>query len=309
MLVLTQMSVGAFIVDYWWFGRGSGLDPNLAAAIHPAHLFTALASGLLGLGASVLHLGRPRYAYRALLGLRHSWLSREILCFGLFAASAAAYVAVGWLGPTLSISVAGVQSMLGALSAGLGVAAVGCSVMIYADTPRPFWSGPRTGLKFVLTAAILGCCVSLVVCVLSAAISPRATIQDALGSLGVPLCQGIVVALGAKLLFETAIFGHLRRAGGRRRRRRDPLTRSAGLLAGPLSMIVVKRYFCGLLGLLLSVTLIEQATIAPQGGFHPLFIVILAVLMFALLTTGELMERYLFFAASIPPKMPGGTMS
>jgi len=41
--------------------------------------------GLLGLAASILHLGRPQYAFRAIIGLRSSWLSREILAFGVFA--------------------------------------------------------------------------------------------------------------------------------------------------------------------------------------------------------------------------------
>jgi DMSO reductase anchor subunit len=40
-----------------------------------------------------------------------------------------------------------------------------------------------------------------------------------------------------------------------------------------------------------------------------MFIALVAVLLFALLVLGELIERYLFFAASTPPKMPGGTMS
>ena len=67
MLVLTQLSVGAFAV-LWLLdllGQGAGLT------------IAALASlGLAGssLGASTLHLGRPVYAWRALKGLRRSWL-------------------------------------------------------------------------------------------------------------------------------------------------------------------------------------------------------------------------------------------
>ena len=53
--------------------------------------------GLLGLIAAVGHLGRPLYAFRALIGLRTSWLSREILAFGLFAAFATAYGVNVWL--------------------------------------------------------------------------------------------------------------------------------------------------------------------------------------------------------------------
>ena len=58
----------------------------LSAGIRPVHSASALAFGLLALGVSVVHLGRPQHAYRAVIGLRHSWLSREILAFGLFAA-------------------------------------------------------------------------------------------------------------------------------------------------------------------------------------------------------------------------------
>ena len=48
-------------------------------------------SACLALGASVLHLGRPQYAFRAVLGLRTSWLSREALGFGLFAGAGTAF--------------------------------------------------------------------------------------------------------------------------------------------------------------------------------------------------------------------------
>src|SRR5688572_8035363 len=73
MLVLTQ------------FGAGS-----VAAALlspKPAPLIVAaFGATLLGLAASVAHLGQPLKAWRSFLGLRTSWLSREIVAFGLFAA-------------------------------------------------------------------------------------------------------------------------------------------------------------------------------------------------------------------------------
>ena len=83
MLALTQLSVGAFLVERMLelFVPGA-----LSAGIRPVHSASALAFGLLALGVSVLHLGGPQHAYRAVIGLRHSWLSREIPAFGLFAA-------------------------------------------------------------------------------------------------------------------------------------------------------------------------------------------------------------------------------
>ena len=47
-------------------------------------LVASLALIVVGLGASMLHLGRPLGAWRAFLNLRRSWMSREIVVFGMF---------------------------------------------------------------------------------------------------------------------------------------------------------------------------------------------------------------------------------
>ena len=52
------------------------------------------ALGMLGMGASLFHLGRPLYAFRAFIGIFTSWLSREIVCFGAFAGLASLYAAL-----------------------------------------------------------------------------------------------------------------------------------------------------------------------------------------------------------------------
>ena len=78
-------SVGAFCVD---LGLSQLLDRGILGALSAGHSLVSLALGLLALGASILHLGRPRYAFRVFLGLRTSWLSREILLFAAFASLA-----------------------------------------------------------------------------------------------------------------------------------------------------------------------------------------------------------------------------
>ncbi|MET0389133.1 MAG: DmsC/YnfH family molybdoenzyme membrane anchor subunit, partial [Polyangiales bacterium] len=82
MLTLTQLAAGAFAVALA-AGRGAG-DLLVQALL-------ATGMGLMGLGASVFHLGRPLQAWRAFLGLRTSWLSREAVAFGVFAKCAVAY--------------------------------------------------------------------------------------------------------------------------------------------------------------------------------------------------------------------------
>ncbi|MEZ6126846.1 MAG: hypothetical protein R3C49_27330 [Planctomycetaceae bacterium] len=64
------------------------------------------------------------------MGLRHSWLSREIIAFGLFAATASAYAALVWwnLLPVASLRLAG-QAVVATGTLGLF-----CSAMIYVFT-------------------------------------------------------------------------------------------------------------------------------------------------------------------------------
>ncbi len=56
--------------------------------------FAFMALALAGMGLSTLHLGRKARAYRSILNLRHSWLSREIFFYSAFVALALA----AWLG-------------------------------------------------------------------------------------------------------------------------------------------------------------------------------------------------------------------
>ena len=63
-----------------------------ALHLHPA----AFAAGtVLTGGLSLAHLGRPARAWRAVLNVRGSWLSREVLGFAAFAAAGSAALSVG----------------------------------------------------------------------------------------------------------------------------------------------------------------------------------------------------------------------
>jgi formate dehydrogenase iron-sulfur subunit len=87
MMVLTQMSAGMFAVQAAL--TAAGVLPML-----PLVVYAATAVLLVGLSVSVLHLGRPLGAWRFFIGLRTSWMSREILGFSLFAGAAQAACAV-----------------------------------------------------------------------------------------------------------------------------------------------------------------------------------------------------------------------
>jgi Fe-S-cluster-containing dehydrogenase component/DMSO reductase anchor subunit len=286
MLVLTQLSVGAFVaglaLDHW-------LPQSFAGALRPLHAVEALAFGLIALAASLLHLGRPQLAFRAVLGLRHSWLSREIVAFGAFAGLASLYAACVFVEPSWS------RWLSWAVAASGGVA-VFCSVMIYVFTQRECWSFLRVAVRFALTAAMLGV-AALWLSILVATLSwPSAELVELVGIASRPLCVALVAITATKLLFEAEIFRHLLP------RRMTPLRRSAMLMGGELSNVTLARFAAGLLGgALMPCFLLSQL---DQTGLAQ-FAVSTGLLFLACLV-GELLERYLFFAACAAPRMPGG---
>ena len=294
MLVLTQLSVGAFLVG---LTLERVLSPELLAALRPVHAVASLVFGLLALSASILHLGRPQFAYRAVLGLGHSWLSREIVAFGAFAAAAVLYAGSTRLGADFQP----MQSALAWTVSLAGLLGVFCSAKIYAVTHRELWNLPRSGLKSVLTAAVLGLAAFWLSLVLVALIEDSLSLGELVRQVGPVLCRAIIVAAAIKIVFDAAILRHL--AGSRL----TSLKRSARLIVGPLSNITLARFACGLLGgVMMPLFLLDMtAAGAQQTGTSVLEAVAIATLFIACLA-GELLDRYLFFAASSAPRMPGG---
>ena len=284
MLVLTQLSVGAFATDFLL----TALSRREVAGAFPAAF--ALATGLLALGASLLHLGRPRYAYRAVVGLRHSWLSREIVAFGGFAAAAVAYAAVRWLQPGAKP----LTLALGALVLLTGAAGVGCSVMIYAVTKRTWWRASVTTPRFILSGAVSGVAAVLAASLVAAALRGA----GALPALTRPLALTVVAATVAKLLLEAEVL--------RNRRPESPedLARTARLLRGPLRTLAQRRVAAGVAGGVVAPGILALLAASPRA---PVSLASgLAVAGALLVLAGELWERTAFFRAVAAPRMPGG---
>lgn len=263
MLVLTQLSVGALLCDML-----------LAGSAGPWHAALAVLTGLAALGASVLHLGRPRYAWRALIGLRHSWLSREIAAFGAFAGAAVLYALIG-LG-----SDAGPPAWLAAGVALAGLAGVGASVMVYVATRRRIWRASRTAGRFVGTALVLG-------------LIGTATSRTLAGLPSEQLWLLAGVAGLAKLTWEVSHLRHHHTG------RESVEGRAAGLLLGPLRGWTSARLVLGVLGVAFAPLALSMGTLSPGAT------VALALVGMAAALAGELVERHLFFVAAAGPAMPG----
>jgi Fe-S-cluster-containing dehydrogenase component/DMSO reductase anchor subunit len=138
LLVLTQWAAGLWILEM--MRRGVGWTENVAAF--------PVASGLLlaGLVIGSFHLGRPLKAWKAFLGWRKSWFSREVLTMGNAVPFAlAASLPSGILPESVRLACMAMASLF-------LVAGVGCSAMLYIATPRVVWARPATAWRFALTA-------------------------------------------------------------------------------------------------------------------------------------------------------------
>ena len=239
MLVVSQLAAGT----------------SVAATFAPSTLLVLIAAlaGAIAPCIGLPHLGKPRKAWRAFLGWRTSWFSREVIAFGFFgllAASTLLSTLSGWT--TLT-------SLLRPATALAGLFGVACSAMVYVDTRRDFWRASQSFGKFFGTTFLLGS---------AAAFAIPASVP----------AQMLWLITGAKLWLELSIFV-----------RSTPLDKSAHLLAGKLRSILYFRIGCALLG----------GLIAPA-------IADIAWMTLLLCVIGELLERYLFFTAVAPERMPGG---
>ncbi len=286
MLVLTQLSVGGFAVAL--ADTAAGVRHGLAWSIHDA---LCLAIGLAGLVASVLHLGRPLYAYRAIIGLRHSWLSREVLAFGVFAGLAKTllaldYLPAGWLPLWI-----GARPALLAAVVAAGLAGIGCSVMVYHVVRRPFWHARFAAARFLGTAVSLGLTTALAAMAIARVVSSDARPSPAFWTVAL----GLAAATSFRLWLESRQTAALARSG------HMTLRKTAFLLRRPLRQASELRRSLALAG----GTILPAVSLLAAAAGHSGASAFAAILALVVSIAAEIAERYLFFTAVVRPGMPG----
>jgi DMSO reductase anchor subunit len=246
-----QMAVGLFwaLAGAWWLlgdAAGAGLGGPLLAV-----------GALVGAAAlaSLLHLGTPRNAWRALSNLRASWLSREILLLTLFAGGWAVVAGMYWTG-------AGPASARIVLTAVVSVAGAGLvysMARVYRIRTVPAWDTWLTTASFFLTTGHLGA--------LAAALS----IRMALGP--TPAVQLLA------LLAATALAAELWLESGWRARRRMASARVEAGLHSPPALSTAAAPAAGELAgaaratlLILALALALGVALGVPGGGRPVMV-------------------------------------
>lgn len=151
--LLSQAAVGVFLTL-------GALEVGAAvlgghAAPRPLADATLLAIGPViaaALAVSLLHLGSPGAAWRAVANLRTSWLSREVLLAVLFAGLGATFTALRLSGRGATV----LRPALAGATALAGLALVYTMARVYRVRTIPAWDTPLTTVSFFTSTLLLG---------------------------------------------------------------------------------------------------------------------------------------------------------
>ncbi|MGK7865795.1 dimethyl sulfoxide reductase anchor subunit family protein [Falsiroseomonas sp. E2-1-a20] len=151
-IVFFTTASGAGYGLLFWLGV---LRPLGLMSAWPGFALLALGLALLlitaGLLSSLLHLGRPERAWRALSQWRSSWLSREGV------AAVATYAPAGLFGLALVFGWPAIGTLAGLLAAAGAAATVWCTAMIYASLkPIRQWHQELVAPGYLLFSAFSG---------------------------------------------------------------------------------------------------------------------------------------------------------
>ncbi|WP_338453077.1 DmsC/YnfH family molybdoenzyme membrane anchor subunit [Niallia oryzisoli] len=144
--ILSQLILGGFVTLWWLDRKYGGISQKTGLLISISFLIL----GGISLLVSMLHLGQPFHAYRAILNFGVSWLSREVTFYGAFIGLILFYT---WFWYKDDGSKRG---LIGWITAIIGVIAIFSSAKIYMIPSIPAWNGVNTLFAFFLTSLLLG---------------------------------------------------------------------------------------------------------------------------------------------------------
>lgn len=273
--LISQLAIGSFILLVL---VRSMLAPKDDATAKRMTNFGFLAVGplmALALIFSLFHLGTPVGAYRSILNLGSSWLSREILTAGGFF--------VLWFVSYKAYQKDNASNLLGWVTSLVGLAAIFSMASIYGNSVRPAWDNVNTYISFFGATFALGSigAASFIAYAEKASIlSPATTaILKKVSLIG-------VVAVILPLIYLPIFIYGLGSAEG-------AAQASAQLLLGSYAITLVVYGVLSLIGVgVLYYGLVKTATVKAI----PTNLVYLALII---VIVGEFIGRYVFYASAV----------
>ncbi len=289
--VMAQMSVGSFVVLGVIQLAGYRLDPKLMDRITDPALYAIGPILVLGMAASLLHLGTPLRAVNSLRHLGGSWLSREIAFGILFAVLGAAFAGVQWrklLTPRLRQALAGATALV-------GLVLVYVISRVYTLRTVPSTDTWHTAVSFYATTFLLGSLAVGAALVIASRVRVRRGVEDeAAQALIVRAVRGIaigsIVVLGVIVVALPTFLGSLAVSDSAAARESlDTLV----VTYGGLSILQLVLIFAAVAVLAVFLVQLSRGKIDHRG------LAVVVVTAFALAFSGELIGRMLFYASMV----------
>ncbi|SHI81882.1 dimethyl sulfoxide reductase anchor subunit family protein [Desulfosporosinus lacus] len=274
--LISQLAIGSFIMLVLIRSMLAKKDASSAQRLTS---FGFLAVGpimALALLFSLFHLGTPMGAYRSILNLSSSWLSREILTAGLFF--------VLWFATYKVYQKENAGNALGWITALVGLLTIFSMASIYSNSIRPAWSNAHTFIAFFGATLVLGYAgAAALIGHIAKGQTLSAEAMAALKKVG----YAAAVALIIPLIYLPVYFGNLNSGDA-------AAQASSMLLSGSYLIPLVLRWVLSLIGVMMLINVIfkqsKGAKILPANS------ILLAV---ALILVGEFIGRYVFYASAV----------
>lgn len=276
LTLLTQLSLGTVASTVMAEAAGGAGRGGLAGGAVGAAL-----AGAVALAASLLHLGRPAIAFKALRNWRTSWLSREVALLSAFSAASLAYAAAWEWGDSLGIG-RSARLAIGIGAVATGMAGVYASGRLYLVPARPVWNSKRTLVAFFATGLATGPLLALL-CLDRSALPPSLVTALMAGAAG-----GGLVQLGAtRHLLRTVHSCTDRQHRG-----------TATLLTVRFPQLLGFRVVSVFVTIALLVWALTVPVASPSAGGRLAGALLVAA-------CGELAGRYLFYVTVVPFRVAG----
>jgi anaerobic dimethyl sulfoxide reductase subunit C (anchor subunit) len=290
--ILTQMSVGSLLVlgvVHFYANRKAGMKE--ADRLSDYALLSVVIVFGLALAASLLHLGNPLNAPRAITHLATSWLSREILSGVIFGILVLVFGVMQWR----KIGSFGLRNVIAWIAAIVGLALVFIESNVYMLPTEPSWNTLATPVTFYTTALLLGSLAMGVAFVANYAYLQRKGSKDAevqaellRGSLrGIAVAS--VILLGIEFVVIPIYVAYL--AVGN-----TASLASANLMIGPFGIVFVLRLILAFVGAGIFGLFLYQS--ARSAGKEKT-LSYLAYSAFVLVLVAEILGRFLFYATRV----------
>ncbi|WP_280770649.1 dimethyl sulfoxide reductase anchor subunit family protein [Salipaludibacillus daqingensis] len=271
--LMMQAAVGTFMFVVIVRSQ-SKLEINLREKITRTGLIFTGPLVVIGILLSAFHLGDPFGAYRSIMNVSTSWLSREILFTGLFF--------VMWAVAFILDRKGKWNTLYGWVTVMVGAAAIVSMASIYATSIIPAWSNFNTYLTFFGTAVFFGASIMILI-IMRVSIEKTEQVQTILRSLAVT--GGVVLIV--QLAYIPIFLSGLTTAGASG-------IQSLEVMSNQHIWSIMLRWALSLggIGLILYALFRNKAIQTKQYG--------LFYAAFSMILVGEFLGRYLFYATGVP---------